>query len=408
MTIEEFNQKSGRLRKLALLVGIVGIVGAVIIGILAGMGSGLVVDKVFQPFIVSFMLCFGLSLGMLAVLLVHHLCGGAWSMLIQRSCEAGTRTLPMMMLIGAIVLLGSVWFSGVYPWTSAEYRALHHIVENKTAFLNQGFFTFAFFLYFGIWLAIMFAYNKWSENVERTGSDRNIVLMKKLAAPGLILFVITLTFAVTHWTMSLEPVWFSTIYGAWYIASYALTSISFATLVLTYTCTLSPIREVVTAKHFKDLGNFMLGFTIFWSYISFSQFLLIWCANLPEEIGFYLNRQGGSLTAITILLIVLVWLFPLFYLLMRPNKTNIHRLRFMCYWVLAMRVLDMYWYVVPSFPENHNVINWVTVLSVLLAVAGLGGIWLWAFLGHLVKRSLLPERDPRRALYLREEAQHHA
>src|SRR5690606_28183577 len=154
-----------------------------------------------------------------------------------------------------------------------------------------------------------------------------IAKMKFWAAPGLILYVISMTFAATHWAMSLEPEWFSTIYGAWLIGSYALTVVAFSTIVLSYLAQEPPLRDLVTSKQYHHLGNFILGVTVFCAYTSFSRCLLIWNANLPEEIGYYLRCSGGGLTEMSVFLMVAHWIFPMALLLIRNHKTNIAKLR---------------------------------------------------------------------------------
>jgi len=402
MLTDEHLQRINGLRAKALIVGAIGTAAT-----LAGFVRG--IDGVFQPLIVAYMFWFALGVGCLAVVMLHHLCGGAWSFMIQRICEAGSRTLPHFFVLGILVFLGGVFVSGVYPWTDAEYLATHHAAANKTGFLNPGVFTTAYVVYFAIWLGLMLVYNAWSKRLDETGDAALIGRMKFFAGPGLIVYVLSMTFAATHWTMSLEPEWFSTIYGPWLIGGYALAAVAFATIVLSYLREIPGIKEKVTKRHFHHLGNFLLGLTIFWAYTSFSQFLIIWNGNLPEEISWYLNRQSGGLSFMTVLLIIFVWLVPMFMLFMRPNKLDVGRLRKIAYYVLAMRAVDLYWNIVPSYEGNANTINFFTVGLVALAITGIGGLWLWAFLGELTKRPLLPQQDPRATLmFLKDEAHDHA
>jgi len=402
MLTEEHLATLRGLRNKALLAGIAGTAVS-----LAGLARGL--DGLLQPYIVAYLFWFALGVGALAVVMLHHPCGRAWSFMIQRICEAGSRTLPHFAVLGAVVFLGAVYLTGIYPWTDPDYLSEHHAASLKTSFLNPGMFTLCFILYFLLWVAMAALYNGWSKRLDETGDVTIIGRMKFLAGPGLILYVLSMTFAATHWTMSLEPTWFSTIYGPWLIGGYALAAVAFATIVLSYLQAVPGIQGKVTKRHFHHLGNFMLGLTIFWAYTSFSQFLIIWNGNLPEEISWYLNRHGGGLTFITVLLIVFVWLVPMFLLFMRPAKLDVTRLRRVAYYVLAMRLLDLYWNIVPSFAGNANTVDFFTVFLVLAATAGLGGFWVWVFLGELAKRPLVPQQDPRSVLmFLKDEAHHHA
>ena len=393
----------------ALLVGVVCTVVALIGAIVYSLGEGVGLRGLFQPFMVAYVWVLGLGLGGLALVMLHHLCGGAWSFMIQRIGEAASRTLPFLFVLGILVVLCGALFSFLYPWRDPAHLELYPIVKNKLAFLNLGTFTVCFFLYWAIWMALMFVFNGWSKKLDKTGDVAIIGRMQALAAPGLILYVLSLTFASTHWFMSLEPEWFSTIYGAWAIAGFSLSIMSFSAIVLTYLAQEGPVASAVTDRHYHHIGNFLLGFTIFWAYVSFSQFLIIWNGNLPEEIGYYLHRSGGGLTEVTVLLIVLVWLVPFFGLLLRHNKTNPKRLRNIAFMVIFVRLIDLYWNIVPSFDGHHSVIRPLMVALVLLASAGFMGLWLWVFLGQLKKMPVLPQQDPRREFnFLKDEAHSHA
>lgn len=366
------------------------------------------IDKLFQPFLVAWVFWLGLGVCSLAVVFLHHLCGGAWSFTIQRICEAGSRTLPFFFGTGFIIVVGGAWFSHIYPWTDPAYVAEHHIVENKAAFLNLPTFTLAYIAYFGLWMLFAMAYNNWSKRLDETADTRIIGKMKFWSAPGAIVYVVSITLAATHWCMSLEPVWFSTIYGAWLISSYALSVVSFAVIMLSYFMDESPIKEKISTRTFHHLGNFMLGFTIFWSYVSFSQFLLIWNANIPEEIGFYLHREGNSLNVLTVALVAFHWFVPMIILLIRKNKTNIKVVRKVAIYIFCVRLLDMYWNIVPSFPDAHYHFNFMTATVVVTAVLGLGGFWFYFYLNELKKRPLLPVNDPRGELMFLKDAHGHA
>ena len=406
MLTENQLKKVSALQSRAIVVGAVGCIIALFGGYAVGGGmDGL--EKVFQPFLIAFILCFGLGVCGLAVVMLHHLCGGAWSYTIQRIAEASSRTLPFFAIAGAVIVLGGFYVGNIYSWANPENLGnLPHIVEIKhnDGFLTQKAFLGTFIGCFAIWLVLMQLFNSWSKNLDETGNLNNIGKMKFWAGPGLILYVATMTLAATYWCMSLEPEWFSTIYGAWLMGGYALTFVAFAVLVLSWLADEGPLAEKVSIRTYHHLGNFMLGFVVFWSYISFSQFLLIWNANLPEEVGFYLHRQGHGLNLLTVGLMVFHFGLPMFMLLIRRNKTEIHKLRLIAYYVLAVRVLDIYWNLVPAWEGNRSTINPATFVLVIAASLGLGGVWLWVFLAELKKRPLLPVNDPRGELLFVKDA----
>jgi len=387
---------------------LIALIGSVVNGFLQSGDASFSMAKVFEPFIMSYMLWFGLAVGSLACVMLHHLAGGAWSFMIQRICEAASRTLPVFFVLGIIIILGGAFFSKVYPWTDPEFVAANHIVHNKHHFLNHTVFTASFFIYFAIFGALSHFFNKWSLRLDQTGDQSNLAKLTGLAAPGLIIYVLTMTFLATHWSMSLEPEWFSTMYPPWLIANYNLTVIPFAIIVLSYLDKESPIKEAITSRHYHHLGNFAFGFTIFWTYCSFSQFLIIWNGNLPEEIGWYLARSGGTNNLLITLLAFGAWIIPMMLLIIRGNKLNIPRLRKIAYFILAMRTVDIYWNLAPSFEGSENNINFVLVALYAAAIVGIGGLFLYSFLEQLKKRPLLPQQDPRRELNFLKDTAHHA
>ena len=376
---------------------------------------GFVTGTVFQGLLVGYLCIFGFGISGLGLVMLHHLCGGSWSYVAQRIAEAASRTLPFLCAAGAVVILGGAKYANVYPWANETFLAqpgnelIAHASHMKHQFLNLDTFAICYIGYFALWIGLMGLFNRWSLKLDSTGDTGIIAPMKKWAGLGCVLYVLSMTFAATHWGMSTDPTFYSTIYGAWMIAGYALGMMCFCVIVLASLGNEGPLSEKLSSQIYHHFGNFMLGFTIFWSYLSFSPFLIIWNGNLPEEINWYLHRSGGGLTVMTVVLIVLVWFVPMFRLLMRPNKTNPNKLRKIAFYILATRFIDMYWNIAPSFENNHGTLNPSTFLSALLGVAGIGGLWLWVFLNELKKRPILPKNDPREELmFLKEKAHSHA
>ena len=196
------------------------------------------------------------------------------------------------------------------------------------------------------------------------------------------------------------------MYTPWLIANYNLTVIPFCIILLSYFDQESPLKDAVTTRQYHHLGNFTFGFTIFWSYVSFSQFLIIWNGNLPEEDVWYLHRSGGSLNLIIGVLAIFAWLTPLFLLLVRQNKQVVPTLRKIAYFVLAMRTVDIYFNIAPSFKGAEHNINFVLVALYAAAIVGFGGFFLNLFFAELKKRPLLPQQDPRRELHFLRDAHH--
>jgi len=388
--------------------------GGFAVTLLLGLFSG----SVFQGLLIGYLLVFGLGISGLGMVMLHHLCGGSWSFVAQRIAEACSRTLWFLFFIGMPVLFGGAKFSTIFPWANEAFLALPeneyiaHMSHLKHGFLNFNMFVICYFVYFGLWLTLATLYNKWSLDLDRTGDPGLIKKQKVVAGFGCVIYVVSMTFASTHWAMSTDPTFFSTIYGAWMIAGYALSMMCFCVIMLTFLSNEGPLSHKISSKIYHHFGNFMLGFTIFWSYLSFSPFLIIWNGNLPEEIRWYIDRSGDGffgLTWVTIFLIAFVWFTPMWRLLMRQNKTNPVTLRKIAIYVLATRFVDMYWNIAPSFENNHSTLNVFTIICSLGAVAGIGGLWLWVFFNELKKRPILPQQDPREELmFLKDKAHSHA
>ncbi|MCC6145671.1 MAG: hypothetical protein IT368_17830, partial [Candidatus Hydrogenedentes bacterium] len=274
--------------------------------------------RFFQALHIAWITLLGLPLGGLAIIMLRPLAGGAWSVVLQRVCEAASRTIWVFFFVGIFIMgLGS---SYLFPWVHEEILHHNHIIGAKVHYLNLGFFWIRYVVYFAIWYGLMSLFNGASKRLDETGNQVFAVRMQRFSAPGLVLFFLSVTFAMTDWAMSLEPEWFSTIYGPFGVVSVVLLTLSAMIIALTRLDQWEPLKSRITAKHYHDIGNLMLGFVILWSYMAFAQFLITWSGNLPEEIGWYMHRKGGGLTVVTVMLMLFHFLVPMIYLLFRQNK----------------------------------------------------------------------------------------
>ena len=395
----------GRVRGRALILGLAGI-ALTIPGVFLG---GF--DLFFQSMLVSYVLWLGVPLGALGLVMIRHTAGGTWLIMGQRIFEAATRTLWLLLAMGILIIIGGVYL--LFPWLDNAYIAEWPIVGEKLLYLNLEFFLIRFAVYFAIWMGLVWLFNRWSAQLDETGNPMTAVALRRLAPVGIILFIITVTFASTDWGMSLEPEWFSTIYGVHWAISFGLTMMALGIITLTYLKDEPEVARHLKVHHYHNLGNFLLAFVILWTYISFSQFLIIWSGNVPEEIGYYLNREGDILNIITASLMLFHFLVPMLVLLFRQGKKRPASLRTICYWVLAVRVVDVYWVIAPSFEPNRAAagawVNFYHAVFILTAVVGIGGLTLWAFLGELGKRPLVPRQDPvANAKFAEEGTEQHA
>ena len=344
-------------------------------------------EQLLRSYLYAYLYWTGMALGCLAILLLHHVVGGKWGMLIRRFCEAGARTLPIMGVLLIPVLLG---MGTLYVWTRPE--AAHDAnIQRKAAYLNIPFFIGRAIFYFAVWYLYSSLLSKWSAEQDRTGDERLIGKMRSLSSPGLVVFTLTTTFAFIDWIMSLEPHWFSTIYGAMFMVGETLEAFAFVIALMILLSRLEPLREYVTPQHVHDLGNMMFAFMVLWAYLSFSQFLIIWAGNLPEEIPWYVSRLRGGWGWVALTLVAFHFAVPFLLLLMRGIKRREDRLFRVCLLMIAVRLIDVYWITVPAFYGQHLRIHWMDFVTPV----AIGGIWLSAFFWQLKARPLLPINDPR-------------
>jgi hypothetical protein len=342
----------------------------------------------FQSYLVSYLFWIGIALGSLALLMLQYLTGGEWGLIIRRVLEAATRTLPLMAILFAPIIKGAHY---IYPWTHAEEMHQTLALEEKARlYLNLPFFAGRAALYFAIWILLAYLLNKWSMEQDRTGDGRFNRRMRMISGPGLAALVLVVTFASVDWAMSLNPDWFSTIYGLLFVVAWSLSALAFVIAVIAFLANHAPLAGVVRPGHFQDLGKLMLALVMLWAYFAFSQFLIVWSGNLPEEIQWYLPRLRGGWGVIALLVVIFHFAFPFLLLLSASLKRNARKLLVLAGLILLMRMVDLFWMIAPEFWPERVHISWMDVLALL----AIGGLWLGMFLWQLSKRPLLPINDP--------------
>jgi len=370
-----------RVRRTALAAGAIGVVAS-------AAGFVLAPDRFFPSWLFACMFCLGLALGCQAVLMLNYVTGGAWGIPIRRPLEAATRTLPLVALFFLPLFLG---LRRLYEWARPEDVAHDAILRHKALYLNVPFFAARAALCFAVWMAFAFFLNRWSREQDAAPSRILTRRLQLLSSAGLVVYGLTITFFSVDWVMSLEPHWFSTMYGVLYIAGQALAGFSFVIALTVVLSRYRPLSDFIRPKHFHDLGKLMLAFVMFWAYVSFSQYLIIWSGNLPEEIPWYLRRLHGGWGWIGIAIVLFHFLLPFLLLLPASANRNTRVLAGVAGLVLFMRFVDLFWYVrPPTSPVPRLSLHWMD----LAAPVGVLGIWLFVFLGQLLKRPLLPVNDP--------------
>jgi hypothetical protein len=378
------------LQRRALVVGVVALVVCVI-------GAISSPTQFFLAYLAAYMFCLGVGLGSLVILMIYHLTGGAWGYIVRRILEATTRTIPLLAVLFVPVACGVYY---LYLWTDPNKVAADASLQYKQIYLNVPFFLGRAVLYFVLWSLMSYLLNRWSRAQDQSGAIVLAERMQRLSAPGLIIYGISLTFAAVDWVMSLQPAFHSTIFGPLVATSQLLSALCFTILVLVWLSSRPPLAEVVSPDAFRDFGNLLLTFLILWAYMVFFQFMLIWIANLPYEVIWYLPRSRGGWEWVTWALFVFALVVPFFSLLMREVKENPRPLAKVAWLVLFMQLVFVYYLVVPNFPDAAILDHWMDFLTPL----GVGGLWLAYFLYQLKQGALLPLHDLNReaALHLRE------
>jgi hypothetical protein len=372
-----------RFRQRALVIGAAGLA-------LCGLGWFLNPDQFYRSYLVGFLFWNGLALGCMAIAFLHQLSGGAWGTVIRRILESASRTFPVTLVFFLPLLFG---IHKLYIWSNPEVVNADKVLLHKAAYLNVPFFMGRAGLYFLIWLTLSYFFNKWSlaqDGAGAAGAEPWATRLQLLSGPGLLLYGATVTFSSIDWVMSLDPHWFSTIYGILFIGGQGVSALSFVIAVIVLVAARPPMSEVITPKHLRDLGTLLFAFIMLWAYFSFSQFLLMWAGNLPDEIPWYMKRMQGGWMWVGLCLVLFHFALPFLLLLSRDFKRNPRLLAGAAIWIICMRIVDLIWLSAPNFDHGGFHLHWLD----LAAPVGLGGMWIAAFFWQLKQRPLLPLHDP--------------
>ena len=375
----------GRMGTRAMVFGAVGVA----LGVIGFLTDESARHVFLQSYLIAYIFWLGITLGSLGVLMVQHLSGGAWGLVARRVLEASTRNLPLMLVLFVPI---AFQLPALYSWARPD-AAADHIIQRKAVYLNPGFFYARAVLFFVVWGALVFLLNKWSKEQDQQPAvppgplDRRF---RVLSGPGLVLFVITITFMSVDWVMSLDPHWYSTIFGILTLGEQGLSTLAFTIFVLTRLVRFKPMSEFAAADHFHDLSKLMFAFVLLWAYFSVSQLIIVWSANLPEEIPFYLDRFHGAWRPVSIAVLLGHFVVPFALLLSASLKRTPGRIAVVCLFILLMRVVETAWMIGPMVRHEGSGLHWLDFALVL----GMGGIWLFVFFRNLAGRALVPARDP--------------
>ena len=373
--------RSKRAAMIAFVVGLLGVVATLV-------GIGVDRSQAFGSWLFAYMFVLAIALGSMFFVLVHHITSARWGTTVRRLAEAAMWTMPLFAVLFVPVALG---LHDLFHWTHLEDVAKDPILNAKKGYLNESFFYIRAVLYFVVWAGIALYMNKQSVAQDKGNGVSFLQRMRGASAPSMLLFGLSITFAAFDWLMSLSPHWFSTIFGVYYFAGAVQGSLAFLIIVAMLLQRGGLLHGMITVEHYHDLGKLLFGFTIFFAYVAFSQYFLIWYANIPEETEWFLHRWGPW-AGLSIALVFFGFVLPFFVLLSRGSKRTAPVLLLGAIITLVGRAIAMYWLVFPSL-DHHNHGPHVTWMN-FTALLGVGGLFVGLLCWRLGKHALVPVGDP--------------
>jgi len=353
-----------------------------------------------QAYLFGWVFWMTLSLGFLGMTLLHHTVRGSWGLPILRLFEAGNKLIPYLGLafIPILIYMGTHDGHALYHWLAPGDD---QVLARKAFYLNYRFFLVRQVIYFVSWTGLAFVLNASSRRQDRTGNENEAQRRTNIAAPGLVWFILSVTFAYTDWVMSLDPHWFSTIFPSWFVVGMGLSCFSFSLFVVARRAAASqqPWKDIITynKQFLRDMANFMIAFTMFWAYFSISQLLIIWSGNLPEETTYFVVRTTGFWKFIGTSLVALQFVVPLICLLSGRAKAQPGYLMSVAALIFVMRIVDISWTVLPFFGTREHPVAGNTIIWSFVAFAIFGMVWFVAFNAFQKGASAVPTHDPRLA-----------
>lgn len=371
----------GKLGTIALVIGVIA---------LAASAAGYAIDskQFFASYLTSFVFWVSIGLGGLFFTMVHHMVGANWSVVIRRILESTGYALPLMFVFFIPLIFG---LNELYRWSIEEQVATDHLLQHKEPYLNTPFFIIRNVIYFAVWSFLAHRLYRLSVKQDDQSTPEITSSFKKASAPGLILFAVTITLASFDWMMSLDAHWFSTIYGAYFFSGSAMAMMAFAQIFVVHMRRNKILNDTITVEHDHDIAKLAFAFIVFWAYMAFSQYMLIWYANIPEETIWYEHRWIGSWKTVSLVLIIGHFVVPFLILITRQAKRMPALMYLGGFWLLIMHYIDIYWNVMPNFAHHGAHFSWMDVSTLV----GIGGVFVWYFWKIYTAKALVPVNDPR-------------
>ncbi len=390
-----------RLALAGAVAGVVGVAAAVLLWLVTGQA-----EPLFRGYVMNLAFFTSIALGALFFVNLQHLTRAGWSVVVRRTAENITTSFVILALasIPLVVALLLDWKVAhqVYPWTDRELVAADPLLIGKAGYLNVPFFVIRLAVYFALWIGLSHFFRSLSIEQDATGDPGLTSRMQALSAPAMLVFALTTTFFAFDVLMSLDPHWFSTIFGVYFFSGGNLGAFAAMILSLAVLQRSRRVMRSVQIDHYHDLGKLLFAFVVFWAYIGYSQYMLIWYANLPEETGWYVIRQQQPWLWLSLFLLFGHFMLPFAYLIWRSSKRRKSALIFGAAWVLVVHWFDAMWLTLPHHAGHGGALQAyrpgpVDMAQAAALLLGMGGLTIWWVAGRMAQASLVPTRDPRMA-----------
>lgn len=379
-----------RLQRTALIVGAAGT-------ILTAVGIALGPKQFFASLLFAFFFWLVLTAGSMLMLMIQHLTGGVWGLMLRRMLEAAIMNWPLLAVVFLVLLLG---IPTLYPWARPEEVAASEIIQKKAGYLNTPFFIARTVIYFALLTGLAFLLNRLSNEQDRNPSTSLNDRIRSISGPGIPVLVLVFTLATTDWGMSLEPEWFSSMYPTTLMVEGMVVTFAWSILALSYMKSRNLLPYTIPIDRLHDIGKFMFAFAVVWTYVNFSQYLIIWSGNIPEETPWHYYRLNNGWQILGILLMIGHFFVPFLGFMSRHPKRNLFTSTLMAGWMVFMQVVFVFWVVTPSLFREGLHIHPLDITALL----GIGGLWIGLWARTLKSRPLLPPNDPRMELLARQSA----
>ncbi|MGA3045847.1 MAG: hypothetical protein ABSD67_04450 [Terracidiphilus sp.] len=410
-------------KKRALVVALIFAVIAVGLAFLDGKGFDL--DHVLRAWLLGTVLTFGWSVGGLALLMVQYVSGGKWGLLLRRPLEAMSRTLPVVFAYWLVIAF-AMYMGKLYLWAQVDgskpsevaaalksgfiNEAQAHAIEFKRPMLSPEMFLLVGLFCFLVWTYYSWRLNRLGLLRDQDSPDNTPMWIKKMeniSGPGILVYALTMTAAVIYWVMSLDPTWYSSVYGLLFLVGQGYSVLALSIIVSISLSKAEPFKTILRQTEQHDLGKFTFAFVMLNIYLAFSQFLIIWSGNLPEEIPWYLDRFRGGWAVIITLDFIFHWLIPFSMLLSRDIKRNKKRLVLVCQWMVFAKAFDLFWLIEPNFKDAARNLHFsFGILEYVAVPVAMVSFWVAFYCTRLKQRPLVQTNDPHVAEILEPEHAH--